>query len=542
MPEMNIEQQINAASRFKKNNTNNGRPRIGVVVAIRGAESFDRYTVLKQGDYNTGKYGNQYDCGVYSPFMDLSTEDLWKVTTLCDLDANEIYSMFWDAGVPLANMRIGSPLNEYAGDSVKLYKVLNPDTYGKMVGRLDGVDFVSSYGGVFNNGFKYIKLDQEKPFFQGCVTSESLAKAINYIGAEYYIRDNKLSINDPRLTKVNNATDSPVKPGDNIKMKKIHDKFIRLEAADKAMANGDEELANYFKANIPKLKTWYDYCKQLVNNAEPMFAKSWKPKFETSIRHWSHAGSAVNEATVDCFRILSNRVNKDFGYDQLDYDEYLHWAECGYTDISRMPILKEFRYNQDCAENLVRYYLEDIKNNWDNGGKEEFENNKYLYGIFFAPDGKNKSYIRKYIHTPIAFIEGSCVPSAKDIRLTILGHKTLNIKEVPGFDANNYDPSSLTDTEKYNKAFWNAWKYFSMKYCHDQVRESANFKRCVIACLRSDIKLTYLGFSQSAEERAIRANAEAAFAQNEEERQKKIKEYERLKKQAENEKEEANKD
>lgn len=343
------------------------KPKIGCVVAIRGAESFDRYTVLKQGDYDTGRYGTQYGCGVFSPYMDLSTEDLWRVNTLLDLDSNEIYSMYWDAGVPLAKQRIGSPVNDHAGDAVKLYKVLNPGTYSKMIGRLDGVDFVASYGGVFNSGYKYIKLEQPTPFYEGVVTSESLIKAINYLGLDYTIRDITKSLNDKTNTEVKNSKTQPVEDGMNIRLYQTPKDFIRKLASIKAKENGDMELSEYFKKFIPKNKTWYDYAIQLVNDAEPMYSKNWMPKIETSLIHWAKRGSAVNEATIEAMYVLSNRKDKSFGYDDLDYQYGVHWDVRGYADISRKPILRLFRYNQDCPENLARFYIDDIIKRWNEG-------------------------------------------------------------------------------------------------------------------------------------------------------------------------------
>lgn len=497
-------------SRFKNN------VKLGCIVAIRADESLDRRVVLKQGDYDTGRYGSQHDCGVFSPFMDTRCEDLWRITTLLNLDNNEIYEKYWDAGVPLMKQRIGSPVNEKSSDSVKLYKVLNPDTYSKMIGRIKGVDFVAAYGGVFTNGFKYIKLDQPKPFYEGILTSESLIKAINYLGMDYTIRDVSKAHDDKTVTTVHNSKDEPVKDSMNIRMVKIQDEFVRKTAADVAKQKGDIELSEYFANHIPKEKTWYDYCVELVNNAEPMYKNNWMPKLAYSMKHWATRGSSVNEASIIGMRVMSNRHNKNFGFDKLDYQEHVHWDTRGYEDISKKPIMRLFRYNQDCAENLAREYINQMVENWDNGGKQEFEDNTYLNDIIM------KGGIIPKVDKGTIYYKSQ--PSAHDIRTCVLENKKYESEEY----SDNIDDNRIKDV----------LVEFGRKFFHDNVRDGGgSWKRAVIMCLRGDVKGTYMGFSQSSEEKAIRAQAEAAFAATEEERKKKIAEFETLKKKADKEKE-----
>lgn len=536
-------------TRFKKD------VKIGVLVAIRSDESFDRYTVLKQGDYNTGRYGSQYECGVFSPFMDLSTEDLWKITTLLDIDANEIYAMYWDSGVPLADQRIGSPVNVHAKDSVKLFKVLNPGTYSKMVGRLAGVDFVSAYGGVFNNGFKYIKLEQPKPFYQGVLLSETLIEAINYLGLPYTIRDINEKFGSEKTSTVHYADKEPVKSGMNITMTTIQDEFIRKTASEKARAAGDEELAKRFEDAVPKVKTWYDYTKQLVNEAEPMYQKGWMPKIETSMKHWSKTGSAVNETTILAWEVISNRKDKKFGSDYPeDYQRYVDWDMVGYTDVSRKPILKLFRYQQDCGENIAASYLKDIIEMWDDGGREEFAQNKVLVDLIF------KGGVLPRMKKPAILF--NTAPSCGEIRECVLrdvewsesgiAHtgtaSTIfnDISIINTIGENAKDPTSEFTTSDgqtikvLDSVLMNCLAEVIRRTFHDNVRDGGgSWKRTTIMALRNDIKGTYMGFSQSSEEKAIRANAEAAFADNEEERKKKIKEFEQLKAKMEKEKKNA---
>lgn len=53
-------------------------------------------------------------------------------------------------------MRVASPFNDCAQDSLKLYKVLDPNNWGKMVSRVNGVNFTGLYGGTTAMGWKNI--------------------------------------------------------------------------------------------------------------------------------------------------------------------------------------------------------------------------------------------------------------------------------------------------------------------------------------------------------------------------------------------------
>ena len=335
----------------------------------------------------------------------------------------------------------------------------------------------------------------------------------------------------------------PVKSGDNIKLKELHSEFIRELAAKKADADGDAVKAKYFRDNLPKMKNWYDYMLELINGAEPMYQKSWKPKVETSIKHWESVGSCVNETCIVALRTISNRVNKNFGVDNLDYEEFVDWSLNGYTDITQKPILRMFRYNQDCPENLARAYIYQMVDAWDNGGRDEFRANRYLYNLVF---GDGDPIISKAFRKAIDYSE---MPSSKDIHDGIVngarwdGRKWTDkitsskvvvdrgeVKTEVWFKdcgvGKTYDECSDDEKSEREKAVLCMIAY---QIFHDQVRESASFKRIVIACLRNDMHFTYLSFGQSSEEKLIRVNAEAMFAANEEERKKKMAELEKLK-------------
>ena len=55
-------------------------------------------------------------------------------------------------------MRVASPFIEFAADSLNLYRVIEPNTWAKVVGRVNGANFGAIYGGTKAMGYKQITL------------------------------------------------------------------------------------------------------------------------------------------------------------------------------------------------------------------------------------------------------------------------------------------------------------------------------------------------------------------------------------------------
>lgn len=91
------------------------------------------------------------------PIYDWRAEDIWVANGKFEWDYNRLYDLMQQAGVSINLMRVASPFNDYAQESLKLYKVLEPNTWSKLVSRVNGVNFTSIYGGTTAMGWKNIK-------------------------------------------------------------------------------------------------------------------------------------------------------------------------------------------------------------------------------------------------------------------------------------------------------------------------------------------------------------------------------------------------
>ena len=135
------------------------------LVGIRTQESLNRWRAInnEKSMYLEHKWTTKdltTDEQVYSgyPLYDFKTEDIWVANAKFAFDYNKLYDLFHYAGVRLNDMRVASPFNEWATGSLDLYKILDPQVWAKMVGRVNGANFTSIYGGTKMMGWRNIEL------------------------------------------------------------------------------------------------------------------------------------------------------------------------------------------------------------------------------------------------------------------------------------------------------------------------------------------------------------------------------------------------
>ena len=106
----------------------------------------------------TSKVGND----IYNayPIYDWKTTDVWTANGKFQWDYNVLYDLYYRAGVNLERQRVASPFINEAQESLQLYRVLDPNTWGKMVGRVNGVNFTGMYGGTHAMGWQSVKLPE----------------------------------------------------------------------------------------------------------------------------------------------------------------------------------------------------------------------------------------------------------------------------------------------------------------------------------------------------------------------------------------------
>ncbi len=134
------------------------------LLGVRAEESLQRYN-----GFINKKYGYMGQCWITnqfknvwcaSPLYDWSVSDIWHANFLFNYDYNELYDLYFMAGLKPSQMRVASPFNDSAKDSLNLYRVIDPDIWIKVVGRVSGANFASIYGRTKALGYRNISLPE----------------------------------------------------------------------------------------------------------------------------------------------------------------------------------------------------------------------------------------------------------------------------------------------------------------------------------------------------------------------------------------------
>lgn len=140
----------------------------GVLIGIRADESLDRFRAIKSKNktnaYKNYEYmvkRNDKTINVY-PIYDWTVEDIWIANGKFGYKYNHLYDLYYKAGISINQMRVASPFLSEGLGSLKYYQVIEPNTWAKMLGRVNGVSFAGIYGGTTAMGWKSIKLPKGK--------------------------------------------------------------------------------------------------------------------------------------------------------------------------------------------------------------------------------------------------------------------------------------------------------------------------------------------------------------------------------------------
>ncbi|MCI8274378.1 MAG: DUF3440 domain-containing protein [Lachnospiraceae bacterium] len=132
------------------------------LLGMRADESLQRYS-----GFLNKKYGYKEQCWISrqfkdvwcaSPIFDWSTEDVWHANYLFGYDYNRLYDLYYMAGLKVSQMRVASPFNDYSKDSLNLYRVIDPEIWVKLVGRVRGANFACIYGRTKAMGYRNVTL------------------------------------------------------------------------------------------------------------------------------------------------------------------------------------------------------------------------------------------------------------------------------------------------------------------------------------------------------------------------------------------------
>ena len=134
------------------------------LLGMRADESLHRYSgiINKKYGYKDERWiSNMFkDVWSASPLYDWSIADVWKANYIFGYDYNRLYDLYYMAGLSPEQMRVASPFNDYAKESLNLYRVIDPQIWTRLVGRVNGANFAAIYGKTKAMGYKSITLPE----------------------------------------------------------------------------------------------------------------------------------------------------------------------------------------------------------------------------------------------------------------------------------------------------------------------------------------------------------------------------------------------
>lgn len=123
----------------------------GAFIGIRADESLNRFRTIAIFDKDT-HFGKRWTTGLFEnvfniyPIYDWKVEDIWAYhAKFPDRPHNRVYDYMHLAGLTPAQMRICQPYGDDQKRGLWLYHIIEPETWGKVVARVNGANSGALY-------------------------------------------------------------------------------------------------------------------------------------------------------------------------------------------------------------------------------------------------------------------------------------------------------------------------------------------------------------------------------------------------------------
>lgn len=121
------------------------------LIGIRTDESLNRFraivadkTKYKNKIYSTLVIDKTYN---FYPLYDWRVDDIWIYNGKFNKDYNKLYDLFYKAGVSIYKMRVDEPFGNEAKAGLNMFRIIEPQTWQKVVNRVSGANFGCIYQG-----------------------------------------------------------------------------------------------------------------------------------------------------------------------------------------------------------------------------------------------------------------------------------------------------------------------------------------------------------------------------------------------------------
>lgn len=129
-------------------------------VGIRTSESLNRFRTLVRAKemFKAKPWTTLIKPTVFNiyPIYDWKTEDIWRYNGKFGKPYNKLYDLMYKAGIPIHNQRVDEFFGTEARRGLQFLHVIEPDTWGRIVGRFVGANsgalYVKEMGSILGNG------------------------------------------------------------------------------------------------------------------------------------------------------------------------------------------------------------------------------------------------------------------------------------------------------------------------------------------------------------------------------------------------------
>ncbi len=230
-----------------------GRP-AACLVGLRTDESLNRYRAMTCGK-ETWKnliYSTRNGSGSWNfyPLYDWGVEDLWIYNGKYRKDYNKLYDLFYKAGVSLPKMRVDEPFGNEAKAGLSLFRVIEPESWARVVNRVSGANFGNIYSGTKLLGARY-KLPKNHTWKS---FTKFLLNTLPPQTAEHY------RAKFIKFIRYWNRTGCPLAPEYIAYLEEHHADAIRNTHAASRRGRGDKEVVKFLQVpdEIPELDSGKD--------------------------------------------------------------------------------------------------------------------------------------------------------------------------------------------------------------------------------------------------------------------------------------------
>lgn len=134
----------------------------GALIGIRSDESLNRFRAIanEKNKFKGISYSTRITEKIYNlyPIYDWNVKDIWICNYKYNYLYNEVYDLFYKAGLSLSQMRICEPFGDDQRVSLNMYRILEPNTWRKLLLRVEGANFGNIYTKTGAIGYNNITL------------------------------------------------------------------------------------------------------------------------------------------------------------------------------------------------------------------------------------------------------------------------------------------------------------------------------------------------------------------------------------------------